>query len=175
MGRTKLVFDKPIYVGMSILDVSKNLMFDFHYNYIEKKNGENAELLFTDCDSLMYEIKTEDFYKDIYSDLQEKFDTSSYSIHPVIDKKINKKVIGMMKDETSGVEITEFVGLRPKLYSFKVNDYETKKCKGIKKSIVKSEIDYKHCLLSGQEQYRKNNVLRSYSHEIYAEKMVLIL
>jgi len=180
MNRTELVFNKPIYVGMSILDVSKNLMFDFHYNFIKQKYKDKAELLLSDTDSLMYEIKTDDFYKDIYSDLEEKFDTSAYSNHPVINKKVNKKVLGMMKDETSGIEITEFVGLRPKLYSYKVLNFqfenlteeETKKCKGIKKSVIKSEItfdDYKNCLFSGEVQYRKNNTLRSYKHDIFAE------
>ena len=181
MGKTELNFNKPIYVGMSILDASKALMYDFHYNYIKPKYGislpdgkagSRAELLFTDTDSLMYEIKTEDFYKDIYADLESKFDTSAYGSHAVIDKKINKKVIGMMKDETSGVEITEFVGLRSKLYSYRVAEKEEKKCKGIKKAVVKDTItfnDYVKCLFSGQEQMRKMNVLRSEKHQIYAE------
>jgi len=94
MGRTELVFDKMIYVGMSILDVSKNLMFDFHCNYIKQKYADNAELLMSDTDSVMYEIKTVDFYKDIYDDLKEKFDTSAYSNHPVIDKKVNQPANG---------------------------------------------------------------------------------
>ena len=78
MGKTKLVFNKPIYVGMSILDVSKVKMYDFHYNYIKKKYGEDALLLMTDTDSLCYEIKTEDFFKDISGDVEAMFDTSAY-------------------------------------------------------------------------------------------------
>ena len=121
---------------------------------------------------MLYEIKTEDFYKDIYPDLEEKFDTSAYKDHPVIDKKINKKVIGLMKDETAGKEITEFVGLRAKLYSYRCGEVEDKKCKGIKKVVVKDTItfdDYKECLFTGKQQMRKMNVLRSEDHEIYAQ------
>ena len=78
MGKTKLVFNKPVYVGMCILDVSKTLMYNFHYNYIKPKYGEKALLLMTDTDSLCYEIETEDFYKDIAGDVESKFDTSAY-------------------------------------------------------------------------------------------------
>ena len=125
LGKTKLKFNKPIYVGMCILDVSKTLMYDFHYNYIKKKYGEDAKLLMTDTDSLCYEIKTEDFYKDISADVEAKFDTSAYpkdhtdrNGHPSgIKTGVNKKVVGMMKDECSGKIMTEFVGLRAKLYA----------------------------------------------------------
>ena len=78
MKKTSLIFNKPVYLGMCILDISKTLMFDFHYNYIKKKYDEKAKLLFTDTDSLMYEIKTEDFYKDITGDAKDIFDTSNY-------------------------------------------------------------------------------------------------
>jgi len=77
MKETELVFNKPVYLGISILDISKMLMYDFHYNYMKKKYAENSKLLMTDTDSLMYEIKTEDFYRDIKDDISEKFDTSN--------------------------------------------------------------------------------------------------
>ena len=78
MRKTKLKYDKPIYLGMAILDLSKTLMYDFHYNYIKKKYDDKATLLFNDTDSLMYEIKTDDFYADISKDVKDKFDTSDY-------------------------------------------------------------------------------------------------
>ena len=92
-------------------------MFNFHYNYIQKKYKDRAELLFTDTDSLMYQIYTDDFYKDISHDIETKFDTSDYPPnHPSgILTGVNKKVIGMFKDEVAGKQITYFVGLRPKL------------------------------------------------------------
>ena len=124
MKNTEVYFGKPVYVGQTILDLSKTLMFNFHYNYIREKYGNKAELLFTDTDSLMYEIKTKDFYKDIKDDVRDKFDTSDYpSNHKSgILTGVNKKVIGMFKDEVAGKQMTHFVGLRPKLYSFKVED-----------------------------------------------------
>ena len=122
MKKTEVYFNKPVYVGQVILDLSKTLMFNFHYNYIKKKYKNKAELLFTDKDSLMYHIKTKDFYKDIYPDILTKFDTSDYPPDRPsgILTGVHKKVIGMFKDEVAGKQITHFVGLRPKLYSFKI-------------------------------------------------------
>jgi len=129
MKKTELVFNKPVYLGMSILDLSKTLMYDFHYYYIKKKCGSKASLLFTDADSLCYEIEAEDFFKDISADAQEKFDTSNFSPnHPSgIPTGINKKVPGMFKDEAGGEIIEEFVGLRAKLYAIKKLNGEEEK------------------------------------------------
>ena len=178
MKKTSLTMVKPVYLGMCILDLSKTIMFDFHYNYIKSKYGDKAKLLFSDTDSLMYEIETEDFYKDISGDVKDRFDTSDYpENHPSgIPTGINKKVLGKMKDEAAGKIIKEFVGLRAKLYSFVMyeGEEEIKKCKGIKKQVVKSSIsheDYKTCLLTGKEQLRKQNILRSYNHEVYTEEV----
>ena len=177
MKKTSLTMNKPVYLGMCILDLSKTLMYDFHYNYIKPKYGDKAKLLFTDTDSLMYEIETEDFYKDISEDVKNRFDTSDYpENHPSgIPTGINKKVLGMMKDEAAGKIIKEFVGLRSKLYSFIMDDGgETKKCKGIKKQVVESSIRHEHyktCLTTGKELLRKQNILRSYNHEVYTEEI----
>ena len=175
MKKTKLVFNKPVYLGMCILDLSKTLMYDFHCNYIEQKYGDKAKLLFTDTDSLMYEIQTEDCYKDINTDVKHSFDTSDYPPnHPSgIPSGFNKKVLGMFKDEASGKIIDEFVGA--KLYSYKMFEgEESKKCKGVKNSVVKNSIvheDYKKCLFMGKEQLRRMNVIRSHMHEIYTEEV----
>ena len=94
MKKTSLTMNKPVYLGMCILDLSKTIMYDFHYNYIKPKYGAKAKLLFTDTDSFMYEIETEDFYKDISKDVKDRFDTSDYpENHPSgIPTGINKKV-----------------------------------------------------------------------------------
>ena len=177
MKKTSLTMDKPVYLGMCILDLSKTLIFDFHYNYIKRKYGDKAKLLFTDTDSLMYEIITKDFYKDISGDVKNRFDTSDYpENHPSgIPTGINKKVLGMMKDEVAGKNIKEFVGLRPKLYSLKMEEgKETKKCKGVKKRVVENYItheDYKTCLITGKDKLARQNIIRSYDHEVYTEEV----
>src|SRR5678815_3999169 len=179
MKRTKLYYNKPIYLGMSILDVSKTLLYDFHYNYIKSKYGDRAKLLFTDTDSLAYEIKAEDFYADIAPDIRSRFDTSDYPKDHLsgIETGVNKKVIGMFKDEAAGKQIEEFVGLRSKLYSYQMAGADHKKAKGVKKSVVKKSIthdDYKNCLFTRKEQLRKMNVIRSYHHDIYTEEVTKI-
>ena len=136
MKKTEVYFNKPVYLGQAILDLSKTLMFDFHYNYIQEKFPK-ANLLFTDTDSLMYHIRTDDFYKNIAHDIKDKFDTSDYpSDHKSgIPIGINKKVIGMFKDEVAGKQITYFVGLRPKLYSFKIEE-----CRGASGGVLGGSI-----------------------------------
>ena len=155
-------------------------MYNFHYNFIKPKYGSNACLLFTDTDSLCYEIRTEDFYKVRHDDVTEWFDTSNYNdTHPSgIPTGKNKKVIGMMKDEAGGKQITEFVGLRSKLYAYKMDSgKEDKKCKGVKKGVVKKEItleDYKDCLFTKEKQQRTMNAIRSRKHNIHTESTTKI-
>ena len=177
MKKTEVYFNKPVYVGQAILDLSKTLMFDFHYNYIRRKYSDKDELMFTDTDSLLYHIHTNDFYKDISKDIKKKFDTSDYppNHESGILTGVNKKVIGKFKDEVAGQQITHFVGLRPKLYSFKVEDSGlTKKCTGVKKNVVKKNIkfeDYVHCLFSGEKQVRSMKIIRSENHNIYSKEV----
>ena len=181
MKKTKLVFNKPVYLGIYILDLSKTLMCDFHYNYIKKKYGKKARLLFTDTNSLCYEIETKNFYKYISKDISKgskgRFDTSNFpKDHPSgILVGLNKKVIGMMKDECGGQIMDEFVGLRAKLYGCKMYESkEEKRCKGVKQSVVKNEItfeDYKTCLDTQKEQIQKMYVIRSHKHEVYTEEV----
>ena len=177
MEKTSQVFNKPIYLGMTILDLSKTLMYNFHYEYIKKKYNHNATLLMTDTDSLCYEIKTNDFYKDISGDVYKEFDTSNYpKVHPSgIPTGVNKKVIGLMKDEAAGKQITEFVGLRAKMYSHRTEgEVDVKKCKGIKKNVVKNGItfqDYKDCLNTGIKLMKTQYTFRSRQHDIFTEQM----
>ena len=144
---------------------------------MKQKYGDKVKLLFTDTDSLMYEIETSDFYKDISGDVENKFDTSNYPSHHSsgIPSGFNKKVLGMFKDEVGGEIIDEFVGLRAKLYSHRMLEgEESKKCKGVKKSVIKKSIthdNYKHCLFTGKEQLRTMNVIRSHKHEVYTKEV----
>src|SRR5688572_22739015 len=176
MKKTKLFYNKPIYLGMSILDLSKTLMYNFHYNYIKKKYGDRSKLLFTDTDSLAYEIKTDDFYADIAPDIRSRFDTSDYpkDHSSGIENGVNKKVIGKFKDEAAGKQIEEFIGLRSKLYSYKMAGVDHKKAKGVRKNVVKKSItheDYRNCLFTKREQSRRMNVIRSHQHDIYTEEV----
>ena len=177
MQKTEIYFDKPVYVGQAILDLSKTLMFDFHYNYIKPKYGKKAELLFTDTDSLMYHIQTDDFYKDISADIETKFDTSDYPEDHLsgIPTGKNKKVIGMFKDEAAGNQITHFVGLRQKLYDYKTEEgKEVTKCKGIKKSVVKNTLkfdNYLQCLFTGEKEMRTMRIFQSENHVIYSKEV----
>ena len=165
MKKTKTYFNKPVYHGMSILDLSKSLMYDFHYNYIKTKYGDKTKLLFTYTDSLAYEINTKDFYKDINPDIEKRFDTSDYpSNHPSgIKTGLNSKMLGMFKNEADGKQIVEFVGLRAKLYSYKMLDgSDDKKCKVVTKNVTKRSIqsdDDRECLFSRKKQHRKMNVI----------------
>ena len=178
LKKTEVYFNKPVYVGQAILDLSKLLMFDFHYNFIQKKyTYKKAKLLFTDTDSLMYELKTDDFYADISADIKARFDTSDFpqGHESGILTGVNKKVIGKFKDEVAGRQITHFVGLRPKMYSFKIEDSNTtKKLKGIKKNVIKKKIefeDYVECLFTGEKQMRTMNIIKSENHEIYSKEV----
>ena len=177
MEKATIKLNKPIYMGMAILDLSKTLMYQFHYEYVKPKWGDKAKLLFTDTDSLCYEIETDDVYKDISGDVNEWFDTSNYDKdHPSgIPTGKNKKVIGFYKDECGGKFISEFVGLKAKSYSFETSDGKVeKKCKGVKKYVVKKHItheDYKEALFSGIAQYRTMNTIRSRGHEVGSEKI----
>ena len=141
--RLSVTLDKPMYTGFTVLELSKLHMYDFHKNHMMKKYGsEKAKLLFTDTDSLTYQVMTENLYEDMKQD-QDLYDTSNYSQdHPLYSVK-NKKVIGKFKDETGGLPITEWVGLRAKMYSMKLRDgVEKKTGKGINKSVLKKEIKH---------------------------------
>ena len=102
MKKTKVKMNKPVYLGFSILEVSKVLIYDFWYGYVKPKNGDNVKLCYMDTDSFMMHIKTEDFYKDIADDVEKRFDTSNYEVNRPLPTGKNKKVIGLMKNELGG-------------------------------------------------------------------------
>ena len=110
--------NNPIYLGLSILDISKITIYEFWYDYVKTKYEDKARLCYMDTDSFVVNIKTKDFYKDISQDVNKRFDTSNYTFDIPLPTGVNKKVIGLMKDELSGDIITEFVALRPKAYSY---------------------------------------------------------
>ena len=173
--KKEITLDKPIYVGVTVLDLSKLHMYQFHYDFIVNKYKTKQTLLFTDTDSLCYHIQTEDIYKDMEEN-KELFDRSGYNgtDYRKCDN-LNKKVIGKFKDETDGNPIIEFVGLRSKMYSVLLeNNKEKKTGKGIKKCILKKQINhenYKKCLFSNeksnQRQYVSFNNLKTIDHNIY--------
>ena len=138
--------NKPIYLGLSILEISKILMYEFWYDYVKPQYNDNVRLCYMDTDSFVMHIKTNDL-KAITSDVENRFDTSNYGVNRSLPTGKNKKVIGLMKDELGGKIITEFVTLRPKTCSFLTDDgKEDKKAKGTKKWIIKKMIkfnDYK--------------------------------
>ena len=154
---------------MCILDLSKTLMCDFHYNYIKKKYNDRAKLLFTDTDSLTYEIEAEDVYKDFWAD-KDMFDNSDYPESSPYYYNANKKIIGKFKDEACGIPITEFVSLKSKMYSYiKDNEKGEKTAKGIKKNIIKNNIkheDYKRTLINEEQMHHKMKTIRSNKHQV---------
>ena len=164
-----LTLNRPAYVGMCILDLSKTLMYDFHYNYIKKKYENKAKLLFTDTDSLTYEIEAEDVYQDFFND-KDKFDNSDYPESSLYHNKSNKKVIGKFKDEAAGAPICEFVGLRSKMYSYmKDNQTGGKTAKGIKKNVIKKNItheNYKETLFNNKQMHHTMKTIRSNNHQL---------
>ena len=162
-----LTMNRPAYVGACILDLSKTLIYDFHYNYIKHKYGDKAKLLFTDTDSLTYEIETNDAYNDFFKD-NNKFDNSDYPENSPYFNKINKKVIGKFKDEASGIPVVEFIGLRSKMYSFvKDNEETARTAKGVKKQVIKKIIthdNYKEVLFNNKQMRHTMKTIRSKNH-----------
>lgn len=181
MHKTKVKLDKPTYIGMSILDVSKTLMYDFHYNKMVPFYGrKNIEIAYQDTDSFIYRIQTEDMYKDIKDCwFSSDFDLSDYPReHKAYDGGVNRLIFGKFKDETKSIPIQELVALSAKMYAIKIGE-ETgeeeincvKKVKGIKQSYVKKHIKFHHykaCLLESRVFQASYNTIRSFNHQLYS-------
>ena len=167
---TNLCLNRPISVGFSVLDLSKTLMYDFHYRYVkEKYPGSLSKLLFTDTDSLTYAIETNDVFTDMLED-KDLFDFSDYPPnHPCFSLE-NKKVIGKFKDEMGSRLIFEFLGLKAKMYSVKsTSGKECVKAKGVSKAAAKKKLShdhYRHVIETQQTVMVTMNAIRSNKHQI---------
>ena len=177
LKKESIEMDKPIYIGTSILDLSKLFMYDYYYNNLKSKYKDNVSLLYMDTDSFIFEIKTSDVYEDMIDNI-DIYDTSNYKLGDVLFSSNNEKVIGKFKDELGGKVMSEFIGLRSKAYAFTYIDNNIERCKkklkGIKKKIRNETINFKHyynCLILKKEEYRKMNKIRSYKHQLYSEEI----
>lgn len=171
LGKTTVLMNKPITVGLAILDISKVVMYDFHYNFMKPKYGEDVMLTYTDTDSFIYEVNTECFYSDMKENMA-KFDTSDYPPNNAYGLPlVNKKIPGLFKDELNGQIITAFVGLRSKMYCVQSNNIDKmKKAKGVKKYVLKKEIcfqNYYDCLMNSSTIVKAQNTFRSKLHNMY--------
>ena len=175
MKKAKVKMNKPIYLGLSILEISKTLTYEFWYDYMKPKYANNVKLCYMDTDSFIMNIKTNNFYEDIASDIENRFDTSYYEVNRPLPTGKNKKVISLMKDKLGGKIIMEFVTLRPKTYSFLTDDdKEDKKAKVTKKCIIKKMIkfnDYKKCFLDDEVILKSQQRFISKKHNVYTENI----
>ena len=175
MKKTKVKMNNPLYLGLSILEISKTLMYGFWYGYMKPKYGDTVKLCYMDTDSFIMYIKTEDFYEDIVNDVAKGFDTSNYEVDRPLPTGKNNKVIGLMKDELGGTVMTEFVALRPETYSYLTDDFEEdKKAKGTKKCVIKRRLkfsDYKDCLLNNEIMLKSQQRIKSEKHDVYTEEV----
>ena len=149
------------------MEISKLLMYEFWYDYVKPKYGDNVKLCYMDTDSFIMNIKTED--------VEKRFDTSNYECDRPLPTGKNKKVIGLMKDELGGRVIMEFVALRPKTYSYLTDDCKKdKKAKGTKKCVIRRMIkfdDYKNCLLNSEAILKSQERFISKGHDVYTENI----
>ena len=174
MGKTEIKMNKPVYLRQATLDLSKTLIYEFHYDYMRPKYRSKFKLCYMDTDSFVYKIETEDFYRDIAKDLEKRFDASGYSRDqngPLPIGK-NEKVIGLMNDELGGKIMTEFVALRAKTYAYRKIDKEVEEkcCNGTKKCVVSEGLafdDYKTYLSDGKTIYRGQMLFENKKLEVY--------
>ena len=161
MKKVKVKMKKPIYLGLSILEISKIIMYEFWYDYVKKKYRDMVKLCYMDTA--------------IARDVEERFDTSNYDVDRPLPKGKNKKVIGLMKDELGGGIITEFVVLRPKTYSYITDEFiEMKKAKGTKTCVIKKMLkfeDYKKCLFDNEPMLKSQQRFKSENHEVYTKNI----
>ena len=150
-------------------------MYTFSYGYLKPKYGDRIKLCYMDTDSLIFKVKTEDFYEDIADDVEKRLDTSNYKIDgPLLITDKNEMVIGLMKDELGRRIMTEFISLRAKTYAYLMDDdSEFKKAKGTKKCVIKRVLkfnDYKDCQLNNKIILKSQQKFKSEKHDVYTEE-----
>ncbi|XP_076678761.1 uncharacterized protein LOC143374488 [Andrena cerasifolii] len=156
---------------MCILDISKICLYEFHHVYMSPLHGQKCKILYTDTDSLIYHIQCDDIYETMKHNI-DRFDTSDYPIGNTYDRpRLNKKVPRLMKDENNGMIMTEFVGLRAKMYALRIDGKkDTKKAKGVKTNVIARTItfdDYAQCLQKEIEMVRRQSCIRLKLHKVY--------
>ena len=176
MNKTKVKINKPVYIGMSILDISKTLMYEFWYDYVKPKYKDKAKLCYTDTDSFVINIFTEDFFEDINNDVEGWFDTSDYHENDKIPLPMgmNKTVIGIFKDELGGKIMKEFFALRVKTCTYLMHDDSEKKAKEIKRCVIKRRLmleNYKDSLFNNKTILKSQQRFKSDHHKVYTEEV----
>lgn len=171
MNKTSIEMKKPIYIGPAVLDLSKVFMYEHYYDYLKPKYGDLINMMYTDTDSFILHIETDDFYKDILENL-DKYDTSNYPINNIYNiPRVNNKVPGLFKDELLGIIITHYIGLRSKMYSIRAGGVDAyKKAKGVKQYVLKKEIkfeDFENCLRNNCTIVRRQNTFRTKLHKMF--------
>ena len=171
MKKIKAKMNKPVLLELLILEISKILMYEFWYDYIKPKYQDNAEICYMDTDSFIIDVKTEDVYEDVANDVEKRFDTSKYEVNRPLPKERTKKVTGLIKDELGVKIMTEFAALRPKTYSYLMDDGNSdKKAKGKKKCVIKRVLKFnycKDCLLNNEIILKSQQRFKGEAHNVY--------
>ena len=167
--------NKPVYLGFSILQFSKTLMYEFWYDYMQPKYGDNVKLCYMDTAIFIMHLKTEDFYKDIADDVKKDFISNYEECDRSLPNSTNKKVIGLIKDKLRGKAMTEFVAHRPKSYSYLMNDGRNdKKTKRTKRCVTKRRLkfgDYKDCFINNEIILKLQQRFKSERHDVYTKEI----
>ena len=165
MKKSEILVNRPVYLGLSILELSTISMYEFWHDYVKPKYGKKAKLCYMDTDSFIVYIKTYDIYRDIAENVETRFDTSNFELDRLLLKGENKKVIGLMKDKLGVKIITKYFGLREKTYSYLIdNGSKDKRAKGTKKCVIKRKLtfkNYKSCLESTKLENKINHLEKS--------------
>ena len=185
MKYSSIKINKHFYIGMSILDLSKWHMYNFHYNVIKPIFGDRLHLLYTDTDSFIHKISSDDVYEELRPHARDYFDFSNYPGRHMLKNNCNKKVPGKFKDKSASKCITEFVGLRNKIYSFMLDDKEdvrkaeVRVANGVQKSVIFNDLrfsTYLNCLWNNELKEHNFRTIRSMKHSVatYTQSKIMM-